>query len=75
LLSALEIGVNAPWIYSNHTALAEAHAIRHQAPARSIIRVNRMLSWIIWYAGAIAAVVIIVTYIVTMAGMENASVY
>jgi hypothetical protein len=75
LLSALEIGVNAPWIYSNHTAFAEAHAIRHRAPARTIIRVNRTLSWIIWYVGAIAAVVSIVAYIVTMTSMENASVY
>ena len=75
VLSVLEILVNIPWIYSRQTAIAEAHAIRARLASARIIILNRRLSWGIWYAGSILAVVIIVNYVVTMIAAENASIY
>ena len=75
MLSVLEIVVNAPWIYSKQTARAEAHAIRHRSRARAIILVNRRLSWVIWYVGALASVVIVVGYINLSHAVEEFSVY
>ena len=75
VLSAVEIVVNAPWIYGRQTAIAEAHAIQARFASARIIIISRRLSWCIWYAGSILAVVIVVNYAVTMIAAQNASIY
>lgn len=75
VLSIVEIVVNIPWIYGRQTAIAEAHAIRARVASARIIIFNRRLSWCIWYAGSVLAVVIIVNYAMTMIAAEAASIY
>lgn len=50
--SAVEIVVNAGWIYRKETVLAEEYAIRTRTHSWKLIIVNRWLGWVIWYTGA-----------------------
>jgi hypothetical protein len=52
MFSAVEIVVNAGWIYGRRTVLAEEYALRTRTHSWKLILANRWLGWLIWYTGA-----------------------
>ncbi|GHD46831.1 hypothetical protein D9V29_09200 [Mycetocola manganoxydans] len=55
MFSAVEIWVNAAWIYGRDNVLSEEYAIRTRTGPWKLIRANRAVGWLIWYTGAIIA--------------------
>lgn len=62
MFSAVEIWVNAAWIYGRDNVLSEEYALRTRTGPWKVIRANRLLSWVVWYTGAIIAGWLLLSY-------------
>lgn len=71
MFSAVEIIVNAGWIYPKRTVLAEEFALKTRTHSWKLILANRWLGWVIWWTGAVLAGYLVVSQFVVTSTLEN----
>lgn len=64
ILSALEIAVNAAWIYGRSYVRAEEYALANRTGAWKLILANRILGWVIWFTGSMVAGWLLVVFLI-----------